>query len=1249
MIRRNAPASAPRARIHLAVFLTLVATIAVVGRGAYATLRSQFDVDLRRQIEEIADAKAKQVAAWRTERLGDAAVAVAGAQLMPAVPEVLRGSAKPETAEQLRAWLAAIRLQYQYETIVLVDSAGRTRLAAGELLATPGRYAALAAEALQSTRIVFRDLPRDASVSRSHLTLALRLTASDGSPSGAIVLGIDPSIPRYRLILTWPSDSVSGEIVLARRDGDTALYLSAPRRQPGSAMTLREDLSNRESPLARAALGIENASPGVLSGANVIAAARRVPESDWLVVASLDADEAYAPLRQTLVRLVEIGGVLVLTCGVGIAMIWRYQRSTFERQVAEAERERQALAGHYEFLTRFGNDAIALVDEDGFIKEVNDRAVEWFGYSRDELLQLHVRALRGPEDAASFDSTWEAIKRQRSLVFETLGYRKDRTTFPMELSVRVIDVEGRTYVQSIVRDITERRQAETQIRRLNRLYAVLSACGQAIVQAASEADLFSRVCRIAVEHGGFLAAAVGTFKGEPRQLVPAVCAGDATAAIAALESSTPGTDRHGVTSAIVLPLVERGTEVGVLALCAGEASFFNEAETRLAQEVAASVSYALDSLARDHQRRSAEGALRVSRDRLERVLDAIDEGYWDWNRATGELHLSTRYYTMLGYVPGDLQVGSEFLGMAMVHPDDAKIVDGEFARVEENGQNTFSMEIRLRCKSGQYIWALSRGKVVERDANGKPARLAGTHTDITEQKKLEEQFLQAQKLESVGRLAGGVAHDFNNLLTVINGYSEVMLGKLPVGDPHRRFVDAIHQAGNRAAGLTEQLLAFSRKQVTQPRALGLNAVVGDAERLLLRLVREDVEMITRFEAAADHVIADPSQLHQVIMNLVVNARDAMPEGGRLVIATRNDDVPPGEPDLQAGRYVVLSVADTGTGMDEDTRAHIFEPFFTTKERGKGTGLGLSTVYGIVQQSGGAIRVDSVVGKGTTFHVYLPQVSAELVQPVAAVAPKTQQGSETILIAEDQQLVRELAVDTLRGLGYRVLAASNGDEALRIASEHTGAIHLLLTDIVMPGGIDGWMLAERVSAVRPGLKVIYTSGYTDDVVGAQRMLDAGAAYLPKPFTPAMLSAKIRDVLSPGEVGEEPARPVLKRTVLVVDDDEAVRALFPTLLGHTHRVLLAADGKEAVDIARRELQLDLVLTDLFMPNQDGIETIQALQELRPALRIIAMSGAFDGQFLSAAERLGVDATLKKPIELETLRRTVDEVLNRALRPA
>jgi CheY-like chemotaxis protein len=379
------------------------------------------------------------------------------------------------------------------------------------------------------------------------------------------------------------------------------------------------------------------------------------------------------------------------------------------------------------------------------------------------------------------------------------------------------------------------------------------------------------------------------------------------------------------------------------------------------------------------------------------------------------------------------------------------------------------------------------------------------------------------------------------------------------------------------------------------------------------------------------------------MNLVVNARDAMPSGGRVLVHTGNAALKGDEaPEIAAGPYVVLSVTDTGTGMDEETRAQIFEPFFTTKERGKGTGLGLSTVYGVVQQSGGFIRVDSQVGRGTTFTIYLPGTGAEVAPAVAGGRPAQRFGSETILIVEDQTHVRALAVESLRALGYDVLAAHDGATALRLAGEHAGPIHVLLTDVVMPG-LDGKAVAERLAATRPDTKVIYTSGYTDDVIGMHGVLDAGTAYLPKPFTAATLGAKIREVLGVAPLRMPRAD---RRTVLVVDDDENVRSLFVECLDAEYRVLQAGDGEEAVAIVRRERDLDLLITDLFMPKQEGIETIQAVRDLLPGLRIIAISGAFGGQFLKAAERLGVDATLLKPIRLDALRKTVEDVLGRGV---
>jgi signal transduction histidine kinase len=380
----------------------------------------------------------------------------------------------------------------------------------------------------------------------------------------------------------------------------------------------------------------------------------------------------------------------------------------------------------------------------------------------------------------------------------------------------------------------------------------------------------------------------------------------------------------------------------------------------------------------------------------------------------------------------------------------------------------------------------------------------------------QEQLLQSQKLEAVGQLAGGVAHDFNNLLTAIIGFSQLGLDQLAENDPLRRNLDEIKNASERAASLTRQLLAFSRKQVMQPQVLDLNSVVPDMEQMLRRMIGEDIELRTALQPDLGNVKADPSQMEQVIMNLVINARDAMPSGGKLTIETVNTDLDETyarhHVAVVSGAYVMLAVSDTGIGMDEETQNHIFEPFFTTKELGKGTGLGLSTVYGIVKQSGGTIWVYSEVGKGTTFKIYLPRVderAEEYKNPVAAAQlPK---GNETILLVEDADLVRRLAKEVLENNGYRVQEAATGTDALRIGEQTQEPIDLLLTDVVM-SEMSGRELANRLTSLRPEMRVLYMSGYTDDAIVHHGVLDEGINFIQKPFSPYGLALKVREVLS-----------------------------------------------------------------------------------------------------------------------------------------
>ncbi len=423
-------------------------------------------------------------------------------------------------------------------------------------------------------------------------------------------------------------------------------------------------------------------------------------------------------------------------------------------------------------------------------------------------------------------------------------------------------------------------------------------------------------------------------------------------------------------------------------------------------------------------------------------------------------------------------------------------------------------EITNRSKSGAlYAWEETITPV--RDESGRITEFIAFGQDTADRRDLEARLRQSQKMEAVGRLAGGVAHDFNNLLTVITGYSERLLLGLPEDDPLRKGAEAIKRSADWAASLTQQLLAFSRRQILAPKVLDLNTVVANMQKMLQRLIGEDVELVTRPAADLGRVKADPNQIEQVLMNLAVNSRDAMPRGGTLTIETANLVLDKGfaarHVGVQPGSCVMLSVADTGCGMDEETLSHLFEPFFTTKEQGKGTGLGLSTTYGIVKQSGGYIWVDSHVGAGTTVRIYLPRIDEAAETPSAAVDMRgAPHGSETILLVEDEEAVRNLLRDILRRYGYSVLEAENGPLAIEICQSHAGPIDLVITDMVMPQ-MSGWEVADAVSRLRPKAKLIYMSGYIEHVVVEQRVLESGVAFLGKPFTPEALGRKVRQVL------------------------------------------------------------------------------------------------------------------------------------------
>ena len=512
------------------------------------------------------------------------------------------------------------------------------------------------------------------------------------------------------------------------------------------------------------------------------------------------------------------------------------------------------------------------------------------------------------------------------------------------------------------------------------------------------------------------------------------------------------------------------------------------------------------------ERRQAEEALLQAERKYRSLFENAVEGIFQSTPEGRFLTVNPALARILGYSSPEELVGGIHDITHQIYADPER--RREYARLLEEHGFVLGFECQLNRKDGSTIWGSFCTRAV-RDADGKLVCFEGTMDEITERKRMEAQFRQAQKMEAVGVLAGGVAHDFNNLLTVINGNTEMLLSDLAQDDPRRGELELIKEAGLRAVSLTSQLLAFSRKQILQLRLLDLNDVVAENSKILARLIGEDIDLIAVAQPDLGLVMADAGQIQQIIMNLAVNARDAMPRGGKLTIETADVDLDEeyvrSHEAVPAGRYVMLAISDNGIGMDAKTRARIFEPFFTTKGPGKGTGLGLSTVYGIVKQSGGFIWVYSEPGCGTTFKIYLPRVEGKAGKPDGPAGEGLElQGVETVLVVEDDSSVRTLIVRVLKRRGYKVIEASNAGEALQAAREFAGDIHLVLTDVVMPE-MSGKALASQIEAERPGIRVLFVSGYTNDAIVHHGVLDTGVAFLQKPFTSDFLARKVREVL------------------------------------------------------------------------------------------------------------------------------------------
>jgi PAS domain S-box-containing protein len=815
------------------------------------------------------------------------------------------------------------------------------------------------------------------------------------------------------------------------------------------------------------------------------------------------------------------------------------------REISVRQHAEERIAFQASLLDQVHN-AVVAAGLDGKIIYWNRSAQSLYRWTANEVIGKSIFEVTVPQDSRGLARDMFAEMMKKGFwEGEFTVRRKDKSTFPVHLVNTVItDSEGHASgFVGISVDITERKRAEEALHQKTSLMRLL----QLVAVAANEATTIEEALQVSIDHvcdytGWPVGHAYRLAEHAPGQL--------ASTGIWHLadrrqfETFRKVTERAAFTSKVGLP--GRVLLTGKPAWITDVTRDSNFARVKLAKDIGVKAGFAFPVLVgvevvavleffSDEAREPNEPLLEVmahigtqlgrvvERERAREALRQREEHFRSLIENASDIitildrHGRIRYESpsvmrLLGYRPEEL-IGKNIFDF--VREDDLPKVVPAFTEELRNSDTSRSVEFHFRHKDESWCVLEAICKVLVDDSG--VSGVVINSRDISERRQLEEQLRQSQKMEAVGRLAGGVAHDFNNLLTAISGYSELMLRRLRQGDPLRHNAEEINKAGSRAASLTSQLLAFSRKQVLQPKVLDLNTVVADMDKMLRRLIGEHIELVTILEPRLWSIKADPGQLQQVILNLAVNARDAMPEVGRLTIETSNieldDENARWHVGVKPGCYVMLAVNDTGCGMDAQTRERVFEPFFTTKEVGKGTGLGLSTVYGIVKQSGGSIWVYSEPEKGTTFKIYLPCIEKRTADAIlqAGACEEMPHGMETVLLVEDEPLVRRLAARVLRDQGYTVLEASNGEDALRLAHEHAAdEIHLLLTDVVMPR-MSGREVAEHLVKVRPRMIVLYTSGYTEDAIVHHGVMDDGVAFLQKPFKPDDLARKVRQVL------------------------------------------------------------------------------------------------------------------------------------------
>ena len=1078
------------------LFALIAVGLAVGGYWYYRSEREYFKANTYKEIAAVAEMKGDQVQRWLRERFSDALIVTSGPVMRKAVSEIHGNPGAPGPLAEVRKRFVDFSEGGMYRNIYLLSDDGRV------LLSLKKDVGPL-------------DLPMKQAMNKSasggkpalceycsglngdiHINVVAPMNDQHGKPLANVVLQIDPKEFLYPMLQAWPATTRTAETLLVRIEGKEVLYLNELRHRPGIALSLRVPITQTGLPAVQAALGRKGIFEGKdYRGVEVIADLRPIPGTPWFMVNKIDTSEALAEVRYRAGVVIVVGSLFILLVGATVALLYRALRETERTRAEEVLKTQLAFQ---EGIVECASEGICVCHNIQDYPHVtftvwNSRMTEITGYSMEEINRLgwYQAVYPDPDLQARSIERMDRMRHGDNLKGEEWEItRSDGEKRLLNISTSVLQ-EGKGYVHvlALMQDITDRKRAEEELRRSEKRFSTVFRSSPVCISLTRLSDgMFLDVNDAFLRLFGYDGKQV--IGRNPLMLNMWVNPDDRARMIGILRKrgrvdsfeTTFRTKSGEIRNVIVISeVIDEAGEQYILGLTLDitDRKKAEENYQTLFREM-------LDGFAQHEMICDANG------DPADYRFLAVNPAF---ERMTGLKAENILGKTVLEVMPGIERSWIETYGRVAL--------TGEPAYFEN-----YSADI------GKHFLVTAFRPV--------PSQFACIFSDITDRKraeedkeKLEAQLQQAMKMEAVGRLAGGVAHDFNNLLTAIIGNVSLALMKLSPSDPSAGMLVEAKKASDRAARLTQQLLAFSRKQIIEPKVLDLNDLIGGMHTMLARLIGENIELRTVSCSGLGPVKVDPGQIEQVLVNLAVNARDAMPDGGKLIIETANVELDAGycarHPDASTGRFVMLAVSDTGHGMGEEVRKHIFEPFFTTKPKGSGTGLGLSTIYGAVRQSGGSIEVYSEEGKGTTFKIYLPRMEGWAPKPGRENGPvDLPEGSETVLLVEDEDIVRDLCVRLLERFGYTVMQASNGDDAIAQAREHVKRIDLLMTDVVMPG-MNGRELADRLVEFHPETKVLFTSGYTDDAIVHHGVLDEGVAFIGKPYTLTDLARKIREVL------------------------------------------------------------------------------------------------------------------------------------------